>query len=140
MAIAAMEQFGWYISSFGLPVTDILEQPDIPVVLLPYRPVRDADPLPHTWDVTSDTIAAWVAHRLGLPLLMLKSVDGINSGGVHQPMVSAPIPCWDVDPCFIPFVLEHGVPVYIINGRIPERVMSILAGKETLGTQISTSF
>ena len=32
-------------------------------VLAPYRWLREADPLPHSWDVTSDSIAAWVAAR-----------------------------------------------------------------------------
>src|SRR5688572_22505871 len=30
-------------------------------VLAPYRWLRQADPLPHSWTVTSDSIAAWVA-------------------------------------------------------------------------------
>ena len=36
-----------------------------------------ADPLPHSWDVTSDSIAAWVAHALRVRRLMLvKHTDG----------------------------------------------------------------
>ena len=30
-------------------------------VLAPYRWLREADPLRHTWDITSDSIAAWIA-------------------------------------------------------------------------------
>jgi len=40
-------------------------------VLAPYRWLRDADPLPHSWDVTSDSIAAWVAGQVGAHRLVL---------------------------------------------------------------------
>jgi aspartokinase-like uncharacterized kinase len=139
MAIAAMEEFGWYISSFGMCVTDALVHPENTRILLPYGIMRDADPLPHRWDVTSDTIAAWVAYRLGLPLVVLKSVDGITSGGELLPRIAAPVPSDEVDPCFIPFVLSHDVPAVIVNGQIHERVIAVLEGSQTRGTTISTS-
>jgi hypothetical protein len=139
MAIAAMEEFGWYISSFGVWVTDALVRPEYTRILLPYDIMRNADPLPHRWDVTSDTIAAWVAYRLGLPLVVLKSVDGITSGGKLLSRIAAPIPSDEVDPCFIPFVLSHDVPAVIVNGQIPERVIAVLDGRQTRGTTISTS-
>jgi 5-(aminomethyl)-3-furanmethanol phosphate kinase len=47
-----------------------LEAARIPV-LAPFRWLRSADPLPHSWDVTSDSIAAWVAGALGAPRLLL---------------------------------------------------------------------
>jgi aspartokinase-like uncharacterized kinase len=40
-------------------------------VLAPYRWLREADPLPHSWDVTSDSIAAWVATEVGAQQLIL---------------------------------------------------------------------
>jgi aspartokinase-like uncharacterized kinase len=40
-------------------------------VLAPYRWLREADPLPHSWDVTSDSIAAWVAAEIGARQLIL---------------------------------------------------------------------
>jgi 5-(aminomethyl)-3-furanmethanol phosphate kinase len=40
-------------------------------VLGPYRWLREADPLPHSWDVTSDSIAAWVAGEIGARQLIL---------------------------------------------------------------------
>jgi aspartokinase-like uncharacterized kinase len=40
-------------------------------VLAPYRWLREADPLPHSWDVTSDSIAAWIATEVGATRLIL---------------------------------------------------------------------
>jgi aspartokinase-like uncharacterized kinase len=40
-------------------------------VLAPYRWLREADPLPHSWDVTSDSIAAWIATEVEAQRLIL---------------------------------------------------------------------
>jgi aspartokinase-like uncharacterized kinase len=106
MAIAAMDQYGWFIASQGIMATALLQAPDRPVVFLPYCSMRQHDPLPHTWDVTSDSIAAWVADILGLNLLLLKSVDGILENDSLMKHVNIPVKTEVVDPFFIPFVLE----------------------------------
>jgi len=136
MAISAMEQYGWYLSVTGLPVTDTLSLPPRPTILLPYSVLRSHDPLPHTWDVTSDTIAAWCAHTLGVPLVLLKSVDGIRSGGRLLPRVDSPVPTGDVDLSFLGYVLGKKIPAMVISGRHPERIRAVLSGKETIGTTI----
>jgi len=42
-------------------------------VLAPYGWLREADPLPHSWDVTSDSIAVWIASQVGaLQLILIK--------------------------------------------------------------------
>jgi hypothetical protein len=140
MAIAAMDQYGWMLASWGIGTTDLLEIPGRPCVLLPYRVMRERDPLPHSWDVTSDTIAAWVASMLGTDLLLLKSVDGITRRGVLLPMVSKPVVSDVVDPCFIRFVLKNRVRAYLINGMNTERVKRWLEGEMVPGTVIGTTF
>jgi len=40
-------------------------------VLMPFRWMREADPLPHSWDVTGDSIAAWVAGQASASTLVL---------------------------------------------------------------------
>lgn len=139
-AIAAMEQFGQSISAYGLPMTESLAVPDKPVIFLPLSCIRERDPLPHSWDVTSDTIAAWVAAELGLDLLLLKSVDGIMTDGALLVRVSSPVKTEVVDPLFLPFVLEHGVETTVINGSRPELLDRFLRGEPVCGTRISTTF
>ena len=54
-------------------------------VLAPYRWLRAADPLPHSWDVTSDSIAAWFAGVLGARrVVLIKPADG-----EHQKLVDS---------------------------------------------------
>jgi 5-(aminomethyl)-3-furanmethanol phosphate kinase len=136
MAVLAMDQFGWYLAAGGLPVTHDLRLPRRVEILLPYRVMRERDPLPHSWDVTSDTIAAWVASELGLDLLLLKSVDGITRGGSLIRRVTEPFPCTEVDPCLVPYVLARGVRTTVLNGRAEGRVRDFLAGKAVDGTVI----
>jgi aspartokinase-like uncharacterized kinase len=140
MAIAAMEQYGWFISSFGIVTTDRIAVPLTTTILLPYRCLRLTDILPHTWDVTSDTIAAWVAGTLHLDLLLLKSIDGIFINGILQEQVTGPVESDIVDPCFIPFVIKNTVKTTIINGSQPDRVEKYLKGELIPRTEICTTF
>jgi len=140
MAIASMDQYGWFIASQGIIVTALLQVPDRPVVFLPYCSMRQHDPLPHSWDVTSDSIAAWVADELGLDLLLLKSVDGILEDGSLMNRVKIPVKTEVVDPFFIPFVLEKKIKTTIINGSRTDRVEKFLMGEIVSGTRFGTTF
>jgi aspartokinase-like uncharacterized kinase len=85
MAILAMDQHAHLLVSRGPSATliehpdeaaDVLRRRELPV-LAPYRWLRAADPLPHSWDVTSDSIAAWVAGQVHASrLLLVKPVTG----------------------------------------------------------------
>jgi aspartokinase-like uncharacterized kinase len=140
MAIAAMEQYGWFISSFGIKTTEKMRAGRKTTVFLPYRCLRRTDDLPHTWDVTSDTIAAWVACALRLDLLVLKSVDGIYLNGILQHTITRPLDSEVVDPFFIPFVLKNSVRTRIMNGSDPNHVEKFLKGICIPGTVIGTTF
>jgi len=139
MACAAMEQVGLYLACLGLPAIEALRIPDSPSVLLPYRLLRDRDPLPHSWRVSSDTISAWCAAELGCDLLLAKSVDGIVADGRLLEVVAAPIKTDAIDPCLVPFALARGVRVRIVNARVPGRLAQALCGADVLGTRIDPS-
>ena len=79
MAVLAMDQYARLIVDrleAGRLVEDAseidaaLDAGGLPV-LAPSRWLRAADPLPHSWDVTSDSIAAWLAGALGAAQLTL---------------------------------------------------------------------
>jgi 5-(aminomethyl)-3-furanmethanol phosphate kinase len=79
MAILAMDQFACVLAS-RIPGAVLVDEPGCiregliacrAVVLAPSRWMRSADPLPHSWDVTSDSIAAFVAGALDAQRLIL---------------------------------------------------------------------
>ena len=140
MACAAMDQYGWTLAAQGIETTSKIAQSKDACVLLPYCTLRRYDPLPHSWDITSDTIAAWVADRIGGDLLVLKSVDGIETAGKLLARIEKPVPTDVVDPCFLPYVLEHRIRAFIINGTDPVRIGRWLRGERVPGTGIGTTF
>ncbi len=139
-AIRAMDRFGSLLATFGLPSTERLAIPSKPTILLPYRCCREFDPLPHSWDVTSDTIAAWVAGTLMTDLLVLKSVDGIPADDRSDRAIVQNVETDVVDPCFIPYILKHGIRATVINGTLPDRVAAFLRGEAVPCTRIGTTF
>jgi 5-(aminomethyl)-3-furanmethanol phosphate kinase len=79
MAILGMDQYAILIASRIRNAELVAHRDEIAraaargriPVLAPYRWLREADPLPHSWDVTSDSIAAWVATEIGARQLIL---------------------------------------------------------------------
>src|SRR5439155_1451649 len=85
MAVLGMDQYAHALTA-RLPSAVLVEQESeiaaareagrLPV-LAPYRWVRTADPLPHSWEVTSDSIAARLAGVLGArPIVLIKPAGG----------------------------------------------------------------
>ena len=79
MAVLAMDQYAELLTrrlSRAVRVTTVAEaiaalmSRRVPV-LAPSRWLRETDPLPHSWDVTSDSIAAWVAGQVNAARLVL---------------------------------------------------------------------
>jgi len=142
MAILGMEQYAYYLQDKSSVVsTDSLA--DIPPgvsILFPYRLLKTEDPLPHTWDVTSDTIAAWVAKKVDAMLLKATDVDGIFKEGKMMREISATdfegsyISC--IDPALPQFLQKNRMECFIVNGKYPERVIQALYGKPVFGTVV----
>ena len=100
MAILAMDQYahvianrmpGWALVSDLREIEAALVASRVPV-LMPYRWLRDADPLPHSWDVTSDSIAAWVAGAVGAHRLVLIKPSGASGEDLVDPYFRRALP------------------------------------------------
>jgi len=79
MALLAMDQYAHLVAARLPDAVIVSEVGEIEAaqaaggipVLAPYRWLREVDPLPHSWAVTSDSIAAWIAGQLGARHLVL---------------------------------------------------------------------
>jgi aspartokinase-like uncharacterized kinase len=117
MAILAMEQYA-HVLAERIPGARLVEEPDAVVhsleeagvaVLAPYRWMRAADVLPHSWEATSDSVAAFVAGALDADRLILVKPGEPLSGDA-------------VDSCFAA-VIPAGLPVTITGWeRLRERL------------------
>lgn len=85
MAVMAMDQSAQLLAARVPDATVADDAPGVRAALVagrlpivaPSRWLRAADPLPHSWDVTSDSIAAWVAGELAAArLVLVKMIAG----------------------------------------------------------------
>ena len=100
MAILAMDQYAHLLADrmAGAVVVWTLDEVCAALgagqtpALAPSRWMRDDDPLPHSWDVTSDSIAAWVAGRVGAARLVLVKPAGATGAALVDASFSRALP------------------------------------------------
>jgi len=132
MAVLAMEQYGYYLGDgTGVKlVNDMIVEGGV-CILLPYALIKKRDELPHTWDVTSDTIAAWVARHTSARFIKATDVDGVYINGSLRKEVSASElesmeTCVDAE---LPrFLTKNRMNCEVINGNCPGRLTGALKG------------
>jgi aspartokinase-like uncharacterized kinase len=140
MAILAMNQYGYLLASLipgSICMEDIEEAKNCadnyqPVVFLPYRLINAEDPLPHSWDATSDSIAAWIAGYVDSKrLILLKSKNLYQTDKPDQdyknPVDLDYLKKTDlVDPMFYSVMKKLSLDLWIINGNFTEQLIGLL--------------
>jgi 5-(aminomethyl)-3-furanmethanol phosphate kinase len=147
MAILGMEQFGWLLSELipgAQRSADARATAGRTTVLLPAG--MSLEGLPASWEVTSDSIAAWVAVQAGAErLVLIKEVDGLFA---HWPACGAPLARLTVAElaalrpggvdAYLPTALERAsFETWVITGRDPRRLIELLDRGTTVGTRIA---
>jgi len=142
MAILGMEQYAYYLADkSGMRLIDDLDDlfPGISI-LKPYRLLLSKDPLPHSWDVTSDCIAAWVASILNARMIKVTDVDGVSICGKTVTIVHAvelkEMRKSCVDRMLPELLVKHSRDCMVVNGKYPERVLAAIEDKAVRGTLI----
>jgi len=157
MAILAMDQYGFLLSditpksyvSHSLKEVSNSAKGMLPI-LLPSKLMFREDPLEHSWDVTSDTIAAYIACLLDAEkLVLVTDVDGIFSkdpkktldAKLVEELSAEELLAWNrrtsVDKVLPKILLQANLDCYVVNGGYPERIKLILEDKKTVCTHIT---
>jgi aspartokinase-like uncharacterized kinase len=158
MAILGMDQFGLLLcqiipnSCATYVLNDAKQLSEIRVVpiFLPSRLIFQEDPMENSWNVTSDSIAAYVTSRLHVAkVLLVTDIDGIFTKDPKKHLDATLIELLSaqellklnkrtsVDSFLPKLLLEAQVDCYVVNGKYPERIEAILAGQQATCTLIA---
>jgi aspartokinase-like uncharacterized kinase len=98
--------------------------------------LKDLDPFEHSWNVSSDSIAAYVSNLLEAKLLIATNVDGIYTRKPTHDMSNfideidaKELLNFDetsVDLMLAELLSKFGSNCFVVNGNYPERVLSII--------------
>ncbi len=98
--------------------------------------LKNEDPFECSWDVTSDSIAAYVAHIFNANLFIVTNVNGIYTqepkelGSTFISKIDATklltFQESSIDVMLPSLLLKFGTNCYVVNGKFPDRVLSLI--------------
>lgn len=105
-------------------------------ILIVSKILKENDPFECSWDVTSDSIAAYVSNLLNANLLIVTNVNGIytrepsEEGSKFISKIDAKklltFEESSIDLMLPSLLIKYGSDCYIVNGKYPERVLSLI--------------
>jgi hypothetical protein len=126
-------------------VKSILNHGSLPV-LIPTKIFESHDPFEHSWRVSSDSLSMYISDLLKAKLLIATDVDGIYT---HDPshddaklikFISAKkllnFGETSVDEFLPELLIRYNSNCYVVNGKYPDRVISIIEGESSEYTLI----
>jgi len=156
-AILAMDQFGLFLSditpnsyvSYSLGKVKNCRSGQLPI-FLPSRFIFRKDPLEHSWDVTSDSIAAYVAGVLQAEkLILVTDVDGVFTEDPKKDLDAKLIADMSanqllsgnkrtsVDRTLPKILLKTKLNCYVVNGKHPKRIRAVLENEKSVYTHVT---
>ena len=159
MAILGMDQFGLLLSDLTHNSVTVSKLEEIKYFLdlgklpifLPSNLLHSEDPLKNSWEVTSDSIAVYIADRLQVPkVLLVTDVNGVYPNDPNTNPAAKLIKelsasellkmnkRTSVDITLPKMLLKLPIDCFVVNGLFPERVEAILDGQDTVCTLIKS--
>jgi aspartokinase-like uncharacterized kinase len=125
-------------------VSNVVQEFDSTIPILLPRDMVKSSSLPISWEITSDTISAYVAKMLGGNLILIKDVDGLLDPYPYGKLVEE-IPAKrlftfqakPVDSYLPRFLRDNDIGAWLVNGGYPERLRMIVNNRDPIGTYIS---
>jgi aspartokinase-like uncharacterized kinase len=157
MAILAMDQFGLFLSditpnsfvSYSLENVKNSPSGTLPI-FLPSKLIFRKDTLESSWNVTSDSITAFIAGMLHVEkLILVTDVDGIFTADpkknlnaeliaeVSARQLSSSNKRTSVDQTLPKIILRAKLDCYVISGRHPRRIRAVLENQKTVCTHLT---
>jgi dihydroneopterin aldolase len=140
MALLAMEQYGCALASLNgtfvladspAAIQHAREAEKVPI-WMPSRMALAAD-IPSSWDVTSDSLAAWLAGHLGARRLLLVKHVSLSGTAVSLPeLISGGI----VDQAFATFLKTAGIPAALLGPTDQALLGGVIEPGTTIGIRI----
>jgi 5-(aminomethyl)-3-furanmethanol phosphate kinase len=120
LAVLAMDQYGLLLASMNPLLATARTECEIDertwqhrgIVWLPSKMVLSDDSIPQKWDVTSDSLAAWLANKLGAQHLVLLKSEKTNS---NELSIKAVTDNGMVDLAFADFVQDKAFAQWILH-------------------------
>lgn len=129
LAILAMQQYGLHLHGLEprleLAETEAELQAATASIWLPWRLAGLEPGIAASWDVTSDSLACWLAVRLGAEGLLLVKSAPLPGGAVTAPALAK---AGLVDAAFPAHAARLTAPVWLV-GRDDPAVLALLAGE-----------
>jgi dihydroneopterin aldolase len=143
MAILAMEQFGHVLLDHRPSMKAARSDDEIRLAIgegrsavwMPSAMTLSAPEIARSWDITSDSLAAWLAMRLhATALLLVKQTDDFSAADSPASLAARGI----VDPAF-PALLAHATPLYLAGPGHLTQAGDYLARGELPGLRIGAA-
>ena len=141
MALLAMEQYGCALASLNgtfvladslAAIRLALEATKVPV-WMPSRMALAAGDIPSSWDITSDSLAAWLAGRLSARQLLLVKHVGLSGAAVRLPeLIAGGI----VDQAFATFLNGAKIPAALLGPTDQALLGRVIEPGPTVGIRI----
>jgi 5-(aminomethyl)-3-furanmethanol phosphate kinase len=136
MGLQATEQYGCAIKSLNEKLS-LVSSPDemrrdladnrVPV-WLPMCMTLGASDIPQSWDVTSDSLAVWLAGKIGAEMLLLIKHIELRPGTVRVGDLAAR---GIVDRAFAKFLAVNDVPAFMLGYKDHTAISRFLCGEPT---------